>query len=80
MADGLRWSLQGRTVTKWRQADGTQSEQQSLHNITDNEASNFDQKWTNEAERRLPMYRQNRSAALPQASRSSKRPEIGYRS
>lgn len=70
----------GRTVTKWRQADGTQSEQQSLHNITDNEASSFDQKWTNEAERSLPMYRQNRSAALPQASRSSRRPEIGYRS
>lgn len=71
--------LQGRTVTKRRQADGTQSEQQRLHNLPVDQADHFDEEWTYEAERSLPMYMRNNAAALPQASRSN-RPAVGYRS
>ena len=71
--------LQGRTVTRRRQADGTQSQQQQLHNLPEHEAEHFDEEWTYEAERSLPMYMRNNSAALPQSSRSG-RPAVGYRS
>ena len=70
--------LQGRTVTKRRQADGQQSQQQRLHNLPEHEADVFDEEWTYEAERSLPMYRHKNAAALPQSS-SNSRPAVGYR-
>ena len=71
--------LQGRTVTKRCQADGQQSQQQCLHNLPEHEADDFDEEWTYEAERSLPMYMRNSTAALPQTSRNG-RPALGYRS
>jgi len=70
--------LQGRTVTKQRQADGRQSQQQRLHNITEDDAGHFDEEWTYEAERSLPMYMRNNKAALPQASRTNRPPAVGW--
>lgn len=70
--------LQGRTVTKQRQADGRQSQQQHLHNITEDDADHFDEVWTYEAERTLPMYMRNNRAALPQASRTNRPPVVGW--
>ncbi|KAL3141238.1 Myeloid leukemia factor 1 [Trebouxia sp. C0009 RCD-2024] len=69
----------GRTVTKRRQADGSQSQQQRLHNLPEAEANHFDEEWTYEAEKSLPMYMRGSTPALPQASRSN-RPAVGYRS
>lgn len=71
--------MQGRTVTKRRQADGSQSQQQRLHNLPEAEANHFDEEWTYEAEKSLPMYMRGSTPALPQASRSN-RPAVGYRS
>ena len=71
--------LQGRTVTKRRQADGSQSQQQRLHNLPESEANHFDEEWTYEAEQSLPMYMRNNRPTLPQTSRNS-RPAVGYRS
>ncbi|DBA69522.1 hypothetical protein WJX79_006914 [Trebouxia sp. C0005] len=68
----------GRTVTKQRQADGRQSQQQHLHNITEDDADHFDEVWTYEAERTLPMYMRNNRAALPQASRTNRPPVVGW--
>ncbi len=70
--------LQGRTVTKQQQADGRQSQQQRLHNITEADAGHFDVEWTYEAERSLPMYMRNNRAALPQASRTNRPPAVGW--
>ena len=70
--------LQGRTVTKQQQADGRQSQQQRLHNITEDDAGHFDVEWTYEAERSLPMYMRNNRAALPQASRTNRPPAVGW--
>ena len=70
--------LQGRTVTKRRQADGQLSQQQRLHNLPEHEADHFDEEWTYEAEKSFPMYMRNNTAALPQTSRNS-RPAVGYR-
>ena len=69
--------LQARTVTKRCQADGTQSQQQHLRNLAEQEADHFDEEWTYEAERSLPMYMRN--SGLPQASRTNMRPAVGYR-
>ena len=69
--------LQARTVTKRCQADGTQSQQQHLRNLAEQEADHFDEEWTYEAERSLPMYMRN--SGLPQASRINMRPAVGYR-
>ncbi|KAL0039120.1 hypothetical protein WJX77_008326 [Trebouxia sp. C0004] len=68
----------GRTVTELRQADGRQSQQQRLHNITEDDAGCFDEEWTYEAERSLPMYMRNNKAALPQASRTHRPPAVGW--
>lgn len=70
--------VQGRTVTKRRQADGQQSQQQCLHNLPEHAADDFDEEWTYEAERSLPMYMRNAAAALPQTT-SNSRPAVGYR-
>ena len=65
-------------MTKRRQADGQQSQQQRLHNLPEHEADEFDEEWTYQAEKSLPMYMRNNAAALPQTSRNS-RPAVGYR-
>lgn len=74
------WSmdLQGRTVTKRQQADGSLSQQQTLHNLAETEADHFDEEWTYEAEKSLPMYMRNNTAALPQSAKNSTR-AVGYR-
>lgn len=71
--------LQGQTVTSQRQADGKQSQQQRLHNMREGDAGQFDEEWTYEAERSLPMYMRQNTAALPQASRASRQPAVGFR-